>query len=670
MPSLSRRDGVFSSWVGPALVASVSSAVAMGVLGLWAGGAAAGLLILAVGSTRWFVKRGEHERQRAAARSLSERVEALRLHPSGEHRFDTRPGLEPLAGALERLASAWRSAWPSSGFTPPGESGTVGPRTPLTRSGLYESPSGVFEASPDPSESGELALPVADMVNRLEPVGFRWLESSPAEQKFLGWDIAHLRKISFLDVVYAEDLDRAREGLAMALRKGEIHGLVLRVRTSAGKVRAVVMNASARYGAEMSVRHLRCHLTDVTAKLRAERALRVRSRELTEANERLLAANRELEELKERYRDLYANAPVMYFSLDNEGRFLDCNETLCRTVGYSHGTLVGRPYEVLLPEERRAGLAARLDEFRRNGEIELETQWVKADGGLIDVWLRATAVRGPDGGVLHSRSVAQDITARLALESEIREKNARLARANEELVRRNREMDEFTYVVSHDLQEPLRTLTAFSDLVQREYGDRLDDSGREYVGHLVDASRRMQGLIRDLLALSKAGRITSDFAPVDLGALVDQARADLGGLLRAGKGEVRVVGSLPQVWGDRVRLGQLLANLITNGLKYNRSEAPVVEVSAAVAGEMVALRVRDNGIGIDPRYHARIFQLFRRLHTREDYEGNGAGLAICEKIAQAHGGRIWVESTPGRGSTFFVSLRKPPTVAALLPGAV
>ncbi len=293
--------------------------------------------------------------------------------------------------------------------------------------------------------------------------------------------------------------------------------------------------------------------------------------------------------------------------------------------------------------------------------MEMESKWIKAGGEVIDVWISAKSVQGRDGKLQHTRGVAQDVSARHRLEAELKEKNERLARTNDELSRKNREMDEFAYVVSHDLQEPLRTLIAFSDFLLKDYGEMLDAGGQEYVRYLVEASRRMRSLIQGLLHLSRAGKVTGEFELVNLDEVCSLVRADLAELIRSRGGELRVIGPLPTVWGDRDRIGQLVANLVGNGFKYNQSVPPLVEVlSAGTKDEFDAwatFAVRDNGIGIDPQFHAKVFQLFRRLHTREEYEGSGAGLAICQKIVQAHGGRIWVESTPGQGSTFFVRLR-------------
>ena len=597
-------------------------------------------------------------------RRFADQAEALIQAPASSPKFAGPPSLDELAGSLNRLSSASRrlAALAPKPSVRPADSNPSGIKSALTRSAMMDrdSSTDLLETNADTQASGEYPA-FSDMVNRLEPKLLRWLESSAPEQRFLGWNLAHLREKSFLEIVHPDDVDRVRDRLREAVLRGEIHGLILRIRTAHGKSRAIEMNVGARYGPDMTVSHLRCHVTDVTAKLRAERELRLRTRELTQVNDQLRLINRELEELKERYRDLYQNAPAMYFSLDVQGRVLDCNDTLLNTLGYRREVVVGRSYDRLLPESRRPLFASRFAQFLNDGRIEVASQWIKSGGEVIDVLVTGTAVRDHEGRIVHSRSIAQDVTTRHRLEAELVEKNECLAFTIDELSRRNKEMDEFTYVVSHDLQEPIRTLIAFSDFLQRDYGDRLDAEGQEFVQLIVDASRRMRALIHDLLSLSRVGKVTSDFAVVNINEVLGDVRADLTELIRSRNAEFIVPAPLPELCGDRSRIGQLLVNLVSNALKYNKSPIPSVEVTLqAETADFVTLAVRDNGIGIEPEFRTRIFQLFRRLHTREEYEGTGAGLAICLKIVEAHGGRIWVEGESGQGSTFLITLPKPP----------
>ncbi len=483
----------------------------------------------------------------------------------------------------------------------------------------------------------------AQMVGRLTP-NLRWQTATPMLLKLVGRPIERLNGRDFLRFIHADDRERVEKALQETLREGETHNIVFRLLPPAPSgqsgetpsvsrpIRYLQADVLACYDAIGRPEQLRCHFVDVTERVLTEQALRRRTDELMQANERLQSINRDLERLKESYRDLYHHAPVMYFSLDEKGHFAAVNETMLRELGYQRGEMLGQPFALILAPESRETFREEPGVLRRAGEIE--TQWQGKDGRVRDVWIGLRVV------------------------GRARE----LERANGELRRINQELEEFTYVVSHDLKEPLRTLEAFSGFLASDYAGRLDEDGREYISHLIAASRRLGKLIDDLLTLSRAGRVMGKARPLDWAAIVETVKADLQLLITRRPGcVIRVAGPLPVVQGDPERITQLVSNLVGNALKYNESLTPEVTLGSLESpGPLATLFVRDNGVGIDPRYHDQIFRIFRRLHRRDEYEGTGAGLAICKKVVEAHGGRLWVESAPGQGSTFFFTLPRVP----------
>ena len=231
----------------------------------------------------------------------------------------------------------------------------------------------------------------------------------------------------------------------------------------------------------------------------------------------------------------------------------------------------------------------------------------------------------------------------------MREKQVALARSNGEL-------EQFAYIASHDLQEPLRMISSYTQLLRRRYANKLDDDANEFIGYAVDGTKRMQVLINDLLNFSRVASGAKPLVPVDLEEALSDTLKDL---------EIRIEDcgatvtheALPTVCADPVQMRQLLLNLIANGMKFQPPERkPAVNVSAAREGREWRFGVRDNGIGIEPQYIKNLFQIFKRLHSLEEYPGTGIGLAVCKKIVERHGGRIWVESALGQGSTFLFTL--------------
>ena len=234
---------------------------------------------------------------------------------------------------------------------------------------------------------------------------------------------------------------------------------------------------------------------------------------------------------------------------------------------------------------------------------------------------------------------------------------AELAEQGEELTRSNADLEQFAYVASHDLSEPLRKVANFCQLLERQYGDRLDDKAKQYIDFAVDGAKRMQNLINDLLSFSRVGRTVEAFTQVDLGDALRRALGDLDAAI-AESGAVVEYGSLPAVPGDASLLSALFSNLVGNAVKYRGAAPPRVVVSAvALADGGWLCAVADNGIGIEAQYAERIFAIFQRLHLRDEYAGTGIGLALCRKIVEFHGGRIWLDTeAPGPGARFCFTL--------------
>ncbi|GAA6621822.1 ATP-binding protein [Scytonema sp. NUACC26] len=242
----------------------------------------------------------------------------------------------------------------------------------------------------------------------------------------------------------------------------------------------------------------------------------------------------------------------------------------------------------------------------------------------------------------------QEITERLEAERKLEQLAAELKRSNQEL-------ETFAYVAAHDLQEPLRAVTGYTQLLVDEYKDRLDESALEYMDLIVDGASRMQQLIQDLLAYSRVSSRGQEFRPIDVNDLLRQALQNLQVAIAQSNANISH-DTLPTISGDKTQLVQLFQNLIGNAIKFRREEPPQIYIAAELKDDNWLFSVRDNGIGMKPQYLDRIFEIFKRLHTRTEFPGTGIGLAICKKIVERHKGRIWAESQLGRGTTFYFTV--------------
>jgi light-regulated signal transduction histidine kinase (bacteriophytochrome) len=232
-----------------------------------------------------------------------------------------------------------------------------------------------------------------------------------------------------------------------------------------------------------------------------------------------------------------------------------------------------------------------------------------------------------------------------------------LQRYSEDLQRSNKELEQFAYVASHDLQEPLRMVSSYTQLLAERYKDRLDDKAHKYIEYAADGAARMQGLINDLLEFSRIGMRGKPLELTDANAALDSARRNLTALIDESHALI-TNDKLPSIRADTSQLIVIFQNLIANAIKFCNEARPQVHVSARDERRETVFSVRDNGIGIDIQYADKIFLIFQRLHTRQEYPGTGIGLALCKRIVERHGGKIWFESEPGKGSTFFFSISK------------
>jgi PAS domain S-box-containing protein len=372
-------------------------------------------------------------------------------------------------------------------------------------------------------------------------------------------------------------------------------------------------------------------LDDITGRKRTEAAL--------QESEALFRSTFEL-----------AASGIAHVSLD--GRFMRVNRQLCEILRYREDELIGRSVkEVSHPEDRDVTDAQRLRVHAGEREsVRFEKRYLRKDGSTVWVSLGVALVRGDGGAPLYEIAMFDDITERKQAEAALHE-------AHEELKRSNSELEQFAYVASHDLQEPLRMVSSYTQLLGRRYGEKFDADAKEFMGYIVDGAARMKQLIEDLLAYSRVGTKGKDFKPVEL----DRARRRALGNLKAAideSGAAVTHDPLPTLPADEVQLAQLFQNLIGNALKFRAEAAPRIRVQVSEMDKFVEFAVRDNGIGIEPQYFERIFMVFQRLHNKGEYPGTGIGLAICKKVVERHGGQIRVESRPGEGSAFIFTLPK------------
>lgn len=362
----------------------------------------------------------------------------------------------------------------------------------------------------------------------------------------------------------------------------------------------------------------------------------------------------------ERLAALLESAPDGVVICDGLGSIQLVNSQTERMFGYTRGQLVGRPVEVLIPARARrphavlrAGYLA--DPVARKMGAGADLTGRRSDGGEFPVDVALSTMDTDDGRLL--TAFVRDATAVREHQVERERLLAELRRRADDLARSNAELEEFAYVASHDLAEPLRSISGFTQLLERRYGGRLDADADRFIGFVVDGVSRMDMLISDLLTYSRAGRLSLNVQRLELGRVVDGLLRTLHPAIHEAGARV-VLGDLGYAVADEPKLAQVLQNLIANALKFRHPDRPpVIEIAAEpVRDDWQMISVVDNGIGIAPAHTAKVFKMFQRLHGRDDYPGTGIGLAVCQRIVERHGGRIWCEPGEGQGTAFRFTL--------------
>ena len=339
-------------------------------------------------------------------------------------------------------------------------------------------------------------------------------------------------------------------------------------------------------------------------------------------------------------------------SLDADGHISNWNRGAGLIKGYEAKEILGRHFRIFYtPEDVAIKKPERLMTIAATEGKAREEGWrMRKDGRRFWGSILITAVHDEDGSIIGYTKVTRDLTERMLAEQ------AAFKRM-EELDRINRDLEQFVYIASHDLQEPLLTISNFIELIKMEYGEQLkeDQQAASYIDFIANASQRLRGLIKGLLDYSRIGKQRLN-STVDFNVLLNTVLEDMEATISAADATI-TYDNIPVGNGFETELRQLFQNLISNAIKFKREGVPpVVHISAEREGNFMRFTVRDNGIGFDARYAEKIFMIFQRLHNRNEYEGNGIGLAHCKKIVEMHKGSIWVESERGAGSTFYFTI--------------
>lgn len=370
---------------------------------------------------------------------------------------------------------------------------------------------------------------------------------------------------------------------------------------------------------------------------------------------------RKTEQEQQKFKGLLESAPDAIVIVDENGIIQLANNQCEQVFGYKSEELLYKRVELLIPSRFHHRHPKHRDRYSKDARFRpmhvLELQGIRKTGEEFPVEISLSPLQ--IAGSMLVTAAIRDISEKKRLEKEIRDANVLLERKVQqrtaELESKNKELEQFAYVASHDLQEPLRTTSSFVELLRKQYRGRLDNTADKYLDYILHASDRMKILIKDLLDYSRIGR-EKEIKQVDCNVILSDVLADLHKVIKENDTEIHAE-LLPVVSAYPTELKLMFQNLISNSIKFKKTdERPIIEIKGQKENGFYKFSVKDNGIGLEPQHQQRIFIIFQRLHNRSEYEGSGIGLAHCKKIAELHGGQIWVDSVPGEGCTFFFTI--------------
>jgi PAS domain S-box-containing protein len=424
--------------------------------------------------------------------------------------------------------------------------------------------------------------------------------------------------------LHPEDHDRTLQLVQDYLERREpVYSITFRLRSQDGTYRSIFSRGEAKFDAKgRPSRMVGVHI-DVTERVRAQ----------------------------ERMRLVIEGASTGMVMVNQHGKIELVNSLLEQTFGYSREELLGQPIELLVPVAARQNHVSDRDQFVSSPSPQQmgkgrELSGLNKAGQQFPIEVGLNPIQMDTGMCVLATVV--DITDRKQAELALRE-------ANEHLARSNSDLEQFAYVASHDLQEPLRKVSSFCDLLKEEYGDKFDEEGTQYIQFIIDGSTRMRALIQDLLSYSRIKNEDTDLVDVDVAGSVKNAIDNLEQAIKESQAVV-TVDQMPTIKADLRQLSQMFQNLIGNAIKYRCSDVPNIQIRAESNETGWIFSVADNGIGIEPQYREKVFGVFKRLHDRQSYTGTGIGLAICKRIVDRLGGRIWIEANDPKGTIFRFSV--------------